>query len=327
MIKTGDHVEAKIIGIDDTRISLSMKALKADPWEQVLSRYQVGQVVSGKVDKINHFGAFVYLDKDIHGLAHVSEFQEVYPGRKIEEVFKEGEDYSWKILSIEPKSHRRDCSRCVKARTKKPKQENILAPQGCFFIIPTSMQNLFIVSGPSGSGQDSVIEGLRKRLPIERVITTTTREKRPGESEGHPYHFLSQETFAEKVALGEFVEHARTYNNQDYGVTQSELERVSQSGRAGIWKMEYQGVVKAKKLFPEIPAVLITADIETLRQRIQKRDKPDAAFLESRMQYTQEHFSDISIYDYVIQNRDGALDESIDALQAIIEKHFLTKKG
>ena len=106
MIKTGDRVEAKIIGIEDTRISLSMKALKEDPWNTVLEKYKVNDIVPGKVDKINHFGAFVYLNKDIHGLAHVSEFQEVYPGKKIEEVFKEGETYSWKILSIEPKNHR-----------------------------------------------------------------------------------------------------------------------------------------------------------------------------------------------------------------------------
>ncbi len=106
MIKTGDQVEAKIIGIEETRISLSMKALKKDPWDAVLDKYKVGDVVAGKVDKINHFGAFVYLDKDIHGLAHVSEFQDVYPGKKIEEVFKEDESYSWTILSIEPKSHR-----------------------------------------------------------------------------------------------------------------------------------------------------------------------------------------------------------------------------
>jgi ribosomal protein S1 len=45
-------------------------------------------------------------DKDIHGLAHVSEFQDVYPNKKIEDVFKEGETYTWNILSIEPKSHR-----------------------------------------------------------------------------------------------------------------------------------------------------------------------------------------------------------------------------
>lgn len=106
VVKTGDTVQAKIIGIDESRISLSMKALSTDPWEAVASKYSVGDTVQGKVDKINHFGAFVYLDKDIHGLAHVSEFGEVYPGKRIEEVFKEGETYAWKILSIEPKTHR-----------------------------------------------------------------------------------------------------------------------------------------------------------------------------------------------------------------------------
>jgi small subunit ribosomal protein S1 len=106
IVKTGDHVKAKIIGIEETRISLSMKALKEDPWTKVAERYTINQPVSGKIDKINHFGAFVYLDKDIHGLAHVSEFHDVYPGRKMEDIFKIGETYDWKILSIEPKSHR-----------------------------------------------------------------------------------------------------------------------------------------------------------------------------------------------------------------------------
>jgi small subunit ribosomal protein S1 len=135
IIKTGDTVEAKIIGIDDARISLSMKALKEDPWNAVLEKYKVDEIVSGKVDKINHFGAFIYLDKDIHGLAHVSEFQEVYSGKKMEEVFKEGETYFWKILSIEPKSHRlgllpvklgddkKEIKKKVKEETKKEKKD------------------------------------------------------------------------------------------------------------------------------------------------------------------------------------------------------------
>jgi small subunit ribosomal protein S1 len=106
IVKTGDKVKARIIGIEDTRISLSMKALREDPWTEALEKYQVDQIVSGKVDKINHFGAFVYLDKDIHGLAHVSEFQDIYPNRKMEDVFQTGETYQWKILSIEPRSHR-----------------------------------------------------------------------------------------------------------------------------------------------------------------------------------------------------------------------------
>jgi ribosomal protein S1 len=106
IVKTGDHVQAKIIGIDDTRISLSMKALAKDPWSEIDTKYKVGDIVEGKVDKINPFGAFVYLDKDIHGLAHVSEFQEVYPGKKMDEVLRASESYEWKILSIEPKDHR-----------------------------------------------------------------------------------------------------------------------------------------------------------------------------------------------------------------------------
>lgn len=106
IVKTGDKVKAKIIGIDDTRISLSMKALAKDPWSEIADKYKVGDTVQGKIDKINPFGAFVYLDKDIHGLAHVSEFQEVYPGKKMDEILHAGETYSWKILSIEPKDHR-----------------------------------------------------------------------------------------------------------------------------------------------------------------------------------------------------------------------------
>lgn len=106
IVKTGDKVKARIIGIDDTRISLSMKALAKDPWSEIAEKYNVGDIVQGKIDKINPFGAFVYLDKDIHGLAHVSEFQEVYPGKKMDEVLHAGETYDWKILSIEPKDHR-----------------------------------------------------------------------------------------------------------------------------------------------------------------------------------------------------------------------------
>ncbi len=106
IVKTGDTVKAKVIGIDDTRISLSMKALAQDPWDVVMERYKVGDIVDGKVDKINHFGAFVYLDNDIHGLAHVSEFRDLYPGKRFEDMIGAGNTYKWKILSIEPKSHR-----------------------------------------------------------------------------------------------------------------------------------------------------------------------------------------------------------------------------
>jgi len=106
IVKVGSRIKAKIIGIDDNKISLSIRALEKDPWSQIDKKFKVGDVIRGTVHKINHFGAFVYLDKDIHGLAHVSEMSELYPGKNIDELIKVGEDYDWKILSIESKEHR-----------------------------------------------------------------------------------------------------------------------------------------------------------------------------------------------------------------------------
>lgn len=106
IIKTGDRVKAKIIGIDNTRVSLSIKALEKDPWASAEEKYKAGEMYSGEVRKINHFGAFVYLDDDIHGLAHVSELLEANPGKNVEEIIQVGSTYKWKILSIEPKEHR-----------------------------------------------------------------------------------------------------------------------------------------------------------------------------------------------------------------------------
>lgn len=124
IVKTGDRVDAQIIGIDDTRISLSMKALKKDPWSEIEKKYKVGDTVEGKVDKINPFGAFVYLDQDIHGLAHVSEFREVYPEKKMEDVLVAGESYEWKILSIEPKEHRMGLMLMKEEKKAKKKEKN-----------------------------------------------------------------------------------------------------------------------------------------------------------------------------------------------------------
>jgi small subunit ribosomal protein S1 len=102
----GDKVRAKIISIDDTRISLSIRDLKNDPWNEVDKKYKVGDIVEGKVNKVNHFGAFVYLDNDIHGLAHISDFIAKYPGKNIDEVIKTGETYLWQITSMVPAEHR-----------------------------------------------------------------------------------------------------------------------------------------------------------------------------------------------------------------------------
>lgn len=106
VVKVGDQVKAEIIGItDDGKISLSIRRLLQDPWRGVKNKYKVGQNVKGKVLKINPFGLFVELDKDIHGLAHISELSD-RPIKDISEVAKVGDVLEFKIVSIEPEDHR-----------------------------------------------------------------------------------------------------------------------------------------------------------------------------------------------------------------------------
>lgn len=178
---------------------------------------------------------------------------------------------------------------------------------------------LFIISGPSGAGEDSVIEGLRALLPVERVKTTTSRAMREGESEGDPYFFISRETFEKGIAAGEFVEHAEQYNNNLYGVTKQELQRVMLSGKVGIWKIEYKGVQQAKRIFPNIVAILITAPLEVLEDRIRRRGGVTEEQIRERRTYTEEWFTHKDIYDYEVENKEGKLDETIHAVAKIIE--------
>ena len=116
IFKVGDEVEAIIIGIDNSKISLSLKRLQDDPWVKAASKFEVGLGVKGEVTKITPFGAFVSLGEGIDGLAHVSELSDehvVDPGQLVEL----GKEYSFKIISIEPESHRLGLS--LKDVTKK----------------------------------------------------------------------------------------------------------------------------------------------------------------------------------------------------------------
>ncbi len=105
LFKVGDKIKAQIIGIDGERVTLSAKKLVEDPWKKAAEKYKVGDIVKGKVLKIDKFGVFVELDKDIHGLAHISELSDKKIG-KPEEVVQVGKSYNFKILSLEPENHR-----------------------------------------------------------------------------------------------------------------------------------------------------------------------------------------------------------------------------
>lgn len=103
VVKIGDKLKAKIIDIAENKISLSLKALKKDPWENIEKEFKKNEVIKGTVTKFNPFGAFVQISDKIQGLCHVSEFGSQ---SKMEEELEIGKKYNFKVLLIDPKEHR-----------------------------------------------------------------------------------------------------------------------------------------------------------------------------------------------------------------------------
>jgi small subunit ribosomal protein S1 len=102
VLKKGDKVEAMVLNIDaeNQRLSLGLKQLATDIWDDFFSRHQVGQTIEGKVVRVTNFGAFVELDEGIEGLIHVSELDDQKGGEKIELTV--GENYPMKIIKLVP---------------------------------------------------------------------------------------------------------------------------------------------------------------------------------------------------------------------------------
>lgn len=112
IVKIGQKVKAKIIEITDDRISLSLKALKKDPWEGIAKIYKKGDIIKGKVVKFNPFGAFVEIsspsevlagNSGIQGLVHISEFGSQ---KKMEESLRIGKEYDFEITMLNPREHK-----------------------------------------------------------------------------------------------------------------------------------------------------------------------------------------------------------------------------
>ena len=103
VLNLNDAVKAKIIDIKDGRVSLSLKALKPDPWQEAEKFFQAGQEISGTVAHFNPFGAVVSLDHSLQGLIHVSEFGSIEEMKKQLEV---GKPHDFKVDSVKPAEKR-----------------------------------------------------------------------------------------------------------------------------------------------------------------------------------------------------------------------------
>ncbi|OGY45345.1 MAG: guanylate kinase [Candidatus Buchananbacteria bacterium RIFCSPHIGHO2_01_FULL_39_14] len=185
---------------------------------------------------------------------------------------------------------------------------------------------IFIISGPSGAGEDSVIAGLRKKISLNRVITTATRPQRPGESQGRPYYFITKKTFKKIIKQKLFIEWALVYG--DYrGCTKTEIHRLIKKNKPILWKVDWHGVKTIKKLFPKTTAIFLAPpSYQILEQRLIKRGKDSLNRIKSRKKFTEEWLKHKDVYDYIVVNQEGKLQQTINKTVVIIKKEISKKQ-
>ena len=135
---------------------------------------------------------------------------------------------------------------------------------------------LFVVSAPAGCGKDTILEQvLEKAENVGYSVSATTRAPRPGEVDGTHYFFLSRERFEQMIAEGSVLEYTEYCGNY-YGTPKKGVEDMLAEGKDVILKIEVEGAMNIKKLFPECCLVFILPpSMKELERRLRKRGTED----------------------------------------------------
>lgn len=181
---------------------------------------------------------------------------------------------------------------------------------------------VFVISGPSGVGKDSVIDRLREReSDTHFAITATTRTMRQGETHGTHYYFLDRVTFEEWITAGEFLEHAEVYGNS-YGVPKSPIRAALERGQDVIIKIDVQGAETIRALIPESIGIFIAPEsMHSLRLRLAARKTDNGEALERRVRAAEAELLRAAEFDYVVFNETNGLMRAVDEISAIIVAH------
>jgi len=176
---------------------------------------------------------------------------------------------------------------------------------------------LFVVSAPSGAGKTSLLRALIPTDPRLRLsVSHTTREARPGEQDGTHYHFVDRARFEAMVAAGEFLEHARVFDNL-YGTAERSVRDVLGANFDVVLEIDWQGARQVRARFPEAVSVFIVPpSVEALRQRLSGRGQDSAEIIDRRMRDARSELSHLGEYDYLVVNDD--FDQALADLRAIV---------
>jgi len=191
-------------------------------------------------------------------------------------------------------------------------QENDISP---FRLNPL----VIVISGPSGVGKDATIQRMKERkLPFHFVVTAATRAARPEEVDGQDYFFVSHDEFARMIEQDELLEYAIVYN--DYkGIPKSQVRAALSSGNDVVMRLDVQGAASVRRLCPGALLVFLTTrDEDELINRLRQRKTETPEGMALRIATARQELKRLREFDYVIENRECQLDETVDTLLAII---------
>ena len=177
---------------------------------------------------------------------------------------------------------------------------------------------LIVVSGFSGSGKGTIMnEIIRRYNNYALSVSATTRNPRPGETEGKEYFFKSVEEFEKMIAKDELIEYARYVDNY-YGTPRAYVEEQLEAGKDVILEIEIQGAIKVKEKFPDTLLLFVTPPTaEELRKRLVGRGTEKMDVIDFRMKRAKEESLGMDRYDYLIIN--DVLEDCVEEMHRIIQ--------
>ena len=177
---------------------------------------------------------------------------------------------------------------------------------------------LIVVSGPSGSGKDTVISKAIEKMGEKAFLSVsmTTRQKRGNERDGVDYFFVTTDEFLSHVQSGDMLEYAK-YGSNYYGTPIAPIRERMNNGETVFLNIEVQGGASIRKLMPEATQVfIIPPSMKELERRLYKRATEDEETIKKRMNIAIEEIERACEYDYIVINDD--LDDAVDELLSII---------